>query len=372
MKTRFFALAALFLPALAASAQGVTYLWSTGDTTATIDVTPSVTTTYYVTISNGVTSCVDSVTVMVSTPLVLDLGPDTLGFCGVDSALLSAPSGFSTYSWSTGATTQDIYVRETGWYGLTVTDASGCSANDSVLVSILPSMLLQGDTTICAGETVSLSVGGGSLFRCGDPITDVDGNVYRTVQIGDQCWMKDNLATETYNDGSAIPTGLSNSAWQATTSGAFAVYDDDPANKALYGLLYNWYAVDDPRGICPDGWHVPTDDEWNSLISFIDSSACGGCTGASHSLTGGIAMKASAADAASWDGSNTTGFSGLPSGDREVDGGYRNLSTGGYWWSSTGPTITSSWLRVLYTGSDAVTRTNANQKNGLSARCLID
>jgi hypothetical protein len=95
MKTRIFALAALFLPALAGSAQGVTFLWSTGETTPTINVTPSVTTTYYVTISNGIVSCTDSVTVTVNTPPVPDLGADTLGFCGVDSALISAPAGFA-------------------------------------------------------------------------------------------------------------------------------------------------------------------------------------------------------------------------------------------------------------------------------------
>ncbi len=370
MKARFFALAALFLPALAASAQGLTYLWSTGDTTATIDVTPSVTTTYYVTISNGVTSCVDSVTVMVSTPLVLDLGPDTLGFCGVDSALLSAPPGFSTYSWSTGATTQDIYVRETGWYGLTVTDASGCSANDSVLVSILPSTLLQGDTTICAGETVSLRVSGGSLFRCGDPIADVDGNVYRTVQIGDQCWMKDNLATETYNDGSAIPTGLSNSAWQATTSGAFAVYADDPVNKGTYGLLYNWYAVADARSICPAAWHVPTDGEWTVLTDHLGGEPI---SGGAMKTTGTLGAGTGLWQAPNTGATNSSGFSGLPGGYRYYFyGNYSNLGGYGAWWSATEYSPGNAWYRRVVNGDTSVGRNDGNKRDGYSVRCVRD
>ncbi|SVE04386.1 uncharacterized protein METZ01_LOCUS457240, partial [marine metagenome] len=102
-------------------------------------------------------------------------------------------------------------------------------------------------------------------------VTDIDGNVYETVQIGDQLWMKENLKVTHYNDGGAIPTGLDNDAWANTTEGAYAAYDDDPSNAETYGNLYNWYAVD--TGIlAPDGWHVPTDDEIKVLEMALGMS----------------------------------------------------------------------------------------------------
>ena len=355
--------------ALGSAALGLTYLWSTGDTTATIDVTPSVTTTYYVTISNGIVSCTDSLVVTVNTPPVLDLGADTLGFCGVDSALISAPAGFASYLWSTGATTPDVYVREDGWYALTVTDAAGCTARDSVLVSILRASLQQGDTTICAGEPLTLTVGGASVFRCGDPITDVEGNVYRTVEIGDQCWMQDNLATETYGDGSAIPTGLSNSAWSSTTSGAFAVYADNPANKGTYGLLYNWYAVADPRSICPAGWHVPTDAEWTQLTDHLGgTSVAGGQMKTTGTLESGTGLWF----APNTDATNSSGFSGLPGGFRVIDGNFYGQGSFGYWWSSSESSSLAAWSRLLNVNLGNALRNDTSKQLGFSVSCLRD
>jgi len=103
----------------------------------------------------------------------------------------------------------------------------------------------------------NFTVGSGS--SCPATVTDIDGNVYLTIPIGSQCWTAENLKMERYRNGDAIPTGLSDGAWSSTTSGAFAVYNNVTANKATYGLLYNWYAVNDSRGLCPTGWHEPTD-----------------------------------------------------------------------------------------------------------------
>jgi uncharacterized protein (TIGR02145 family) len=303
---------------------------------------------------------------------VLDLGADTLGFCGVDSALISAPAGFASYLWSTGATTPDVYVSEDGWYALTVTDAAGCTARDSVLVSILRASLQQGDTTICAGEPLTLSVGGGSLFRnCGDPITDVEGNVYRTVEIGDQCWMQDNLTTETYGDGSAIPTGLSDAAWSSTTSGAFAVYADNPANKGTYGLLYNWYAVADPRSICPAGWHVPTDGEWTELTDHLGGEPI---AGGPMKTTGTLGAGTGLWTAPNTGATNSSGFSGLPGGYRSSysDGPYGLLGLNGYWWSATESTTDYAWFRRLGYDYSSVFRLANHKDYGFSVRCVRD
>ena len=98
---------------------------------------------------------------------------------------------------------------------------------------------------------------------------DIDGNEYQAVQIGEQLWMKQNLKVTKYNDGSEIPTGLNNATWSSTEEGAYAVYDDDLANAEVYGNLYNWYAVDDSRGVCPQGYHVPKIEEYIILSNYL-------------------------------------------------------------------------------------------------------
>jgi len=169
---------------------------------------------------------------------------------------------------------------------------------------------------------------GNQVSKCGDcpaTVTDVDGNVYNTVSIGTQCWMKENLKTTRYRDSSAIPTGLSDSVWRKTTTGAYAIYDNDPANNTLYGKLYNWYAVADSRNLCPTGWHVPSDAEWTSLVNFL-----GGETEA------GGKMKATTGWAPpNTDATNSSGFSGLPGGFRGDDGSFNFIGVNGDWWSSS-------------------------------------
>ena len=107
-------------------------------------------------------------------------------------------------------------------------------------------------------------------------ITDIDGNVYETVEIGDQMWMKENLKVTHYNDGTEIPTGYSNSEWRLLSTPAYAVYNDNESNSDSYGNLYNWFAVDDARGVCPDGWHVPTDDEYTELTDYLGGQSVAG------------------------------------------------------------------------------------------------
>jgi uncharacterized protein (TIGR02145 family) len=217
--------------------------------------------------------------------------------------------------------------------------------------------------------TISKIEGGASDFRCGDPITDVDGNVYNTVQIGGQCWMQDNLATETYGDGSAIPTGLSNGAWSSTTSGAFAVHANNPANKGTYGLLYNWYAVADPRSICPAGWHVPTDGEWTELTDHLGGA---GLAGGPMKATGTLGAGTGLWNAPNTGATNTSGFSGLPGGYRTF-GGYNDLlGNYGYWWSATESSTNDALLRLLDTDDALVGRFGFYKEYGLSVRCVRD
>jgi gliding motility-associated-like protein len=133
------------------------YLWSTGDTTPTINVTPSVTTKYWVRVSNGSHFCTDTVTVTVNNPPANLIAQDTIKACG-DSVLVSATSGLASYSWSNGKTTASFFAKSTGWYKVTATNSAGCPGTDSVFVSIIKANILNNDTAICAGQSVKLSV----------------------------------------------------------------------------------------------------------------------------------------------------------------------------------------------------------------------
>ncbi len=211
-------------------------------------------------------------------------------------------------------------------------------------------------------------------------ITDIDGNIYNTVQIGTQCWMKENLKTTTYQNGTPIPNVTGTFAWQALTSGAYVWFDNDISWKDLYGALYNWYATVDANGICPTGWHVPTNNEWTSLTDFIggtgsphgnelkscrqvNSSLGGGCNTTEHPRWN--------EDNYDW-GTDDYGFSGLPGGYRFSDGSFDNVGYGSVWWSSTADTSSLAWYRYLYYYNGYMGVYHYDKHSGFSVRCLRD
>ena len=196
-------------------------------------------------------------------------------------------------------------------------------------------------------------------------VTDIDGNIYNTVTIGTQVWMSENLKTLRYKNGDSIPNVLGNIDWQDLSTGAWSVYDHDESNNTVYGNLYNWYAVADGRGICPDNWHVPTDDDWVTLNIYLGGSF----------LSGGGKMKA--VGTTYWDNPNSgatndSGFSALPGGYRNVDGNFDLLRLHSYFWCGPPPeaTPTNGWFRLLDNASDNVGRSNASKRFGFSVRCL--
>jgi uncharacterized protein (TIGR02145 family) len=204
--------------------------------------------------------------------------------------------------------------------------------------------------------------------RCpGTPsVTDIDGNVYNTVQIGNQCWTQSNLKVSKYRNGDNILTGLSDGQWSSTTSGAYAIYNNDPVNDGLYGKLYNWYAVDDSRGLCPTGWHVPSDAEWTTLTTFLGgASAAGGAmkSTATQPTPGGWLAPNTGA-------TNSSGFTGLPGGSRDSGGGFYSLGNGGGWWSSSDAGSGSAWTRLLDFNDALAFRYNGTPRGGFSVRCL--
>jgi uncharacterized protein (TIGR02145 family) len=196
----------------------------------------------------------------------------------------------------------------------------------------------------------------------GETVTDIDGNVYNTVTIGTQIWMKENLKTTRYRDGTAVPNITDNTTWFGLTSGAYSWYNNDMATyKASYGALYNFYATVDNRYLCPSGWHIPTNAEWTTLTSYL-----GGTTLAAGKLKEtGTAHWSSPNSGAT----NESGFTALPGGWR-ANNWYMNLGGNGNWWSSTETSSTESYNRGIDYSSIIVTWGIAQKQNGYSVRCL--
>jgi len=214
----------------------------------------------------------------------------------------------------------------------------------------------------------------------GDPCANqstvtFDGYTYELVAIVDQCWFAENLRTEHYANGDAIPGELSNSEWQNnTTEGAQAIYSNDASNLADYGRLYNGYAVDDARGLCPSGWHVPTDGEYMILEMTLGMSESQANSTGWRGTDQGTQMKSSPSDDPSWDGTNTSGFSALAGGNRFSHGDFYDEGYFGYFWSSSpNECCPNAWLRALSSGLTEVYRhNNYSRRFGFSVRCVRD
>ncbi|MFM1745539.1 MAG: hypothetical protein RLZZ630_1476 [Bacteroidota bacterium] len=210
----------------------------------------------------------------------------------------------------------------------------------------------------------------------GDSIAaDIDGHVYHVVSIGGQCWLKENLRTTRYRNGDSILTGLTKSEWRSTTSGAWVHYGFDTAMDSVYGKLYNYYAVADARGLCPSGWHVPAQSEWEALETHLagTSVSVGGAlkdTGTIQSTTGYWSTPNLGA-------TNSSGFTALPGGTRL---GYDTTSVlpfaskslTGYWWSSSSTNTVNAHVFFLGHSVDAIGAFDYEKANGFSVRCVKD
>ena len=204
-------------------------------------------------------------------------------------------------------------------------------------------------------------------------VNDIDGNVYNTVTIGTQIWMKENLKVSKYRNGNSIPTGMTDAVWTSTSTGAYAVYNNDPAFNSAYGKLYNWYAVTDSRGLCPVGWHVPTDQEWFTLESFLDPTINNPQVEGWRGTDGGGKMKSASTLWSSPNSgvSNSSGFSALPGGFRDISM-YNNLNITGVWWTSTVKLDNDCWYRGLRFDYSQVDRKYYSKNGGFSIRCIKD
>ncbi len=210
----------------------------------------------------------------------------------------------------------------------------------------------------------------------GEPVKPPQNDVGETVTIGKQIWMLKNLDVTTYRNGEPIPQVTDSVQWSKLTTGAWCYYNNDPATGAVFGKLYNWYAVNDPRGLAPTGWHVPTDSEWKALeihLGMTQSQA-----DSSGSFRGsGEGGKLKETGTVHWISPNTgatnySGFKALPGGYRYDLGIFYDIRNLGDWWTSTEFSTTVAWHRVLYYNSAQIYRYVNFKTNGCSVRCLKD
>jgi uncharacterized protein (TIGR02145 family)/uncharacterized repeat protein (TIGR02543 family) len=267
----------------------------------------------------------------------------------------------------------------TGWEFVNWTDDNGIVSETPDFTYTMPAA----DITLTA-NFVEEQVG----FTCGtSTVTDVDGNVYNTVLIGDQCWVKENLKTTKYHSGTPIEyPGTDNGAWGNNTTGAYAWYDNDISWKDSYGALYNWHAVNNADGLCPAGWHVASDTELTQLVDYVVAqgypnvwnipNGAGNALKSCRQVNSPYGWDCNTTEHPRWDSHNTHngfdafGFSGLPGGLRNNTGGFQNIGSSFRLWSSTESSTTHAHIRDLSLFSNLVSRTTNFKSIGVPVRCI--
>lgn len=214
----------------------------------------------------------------------------------------------------------------------------------------------------------SNGTGYGSIrsFTTREGVTDIDGNGYNIVTIGSQIWMVENLKTTTFNDGNKIPWVTNDVKWRKLVTPGYTWYlNDSSTYRNPYGAYYNWYTVNTSK-LCPEGWHVPTDKDWDILTDYLSGLEVAG---------GKLKEKGTV----HWEGPNTgasnlTGFTAFPGGQRDWSGLFAFIGKYGYWWSTQEVTVfpDNAWVRAMYYDNTRFDRPGFSKKTGLGVRCLKD
>ena len=217
----------------------------------------------------------------------------------------------------------------------------------------------------------------------------------QTVTIGNQTWTTKNLDIATFRNGDAIPQAKTNEEWKAAGENklpAWCYYENNTANGTKYGKLYNWYAVVDTRGLAPAGWHVPTDEEWTVLSTFLggedvagkkmkstsgwNSYDCKKCNGGSaefkKTFSACKGTQSNSSEPFSGNGTNSSGFTGLPGGYRNYYGNFSSVGDYGNWWSASEYDDSSAWYRELVNNYSNLYRDGYYKHFGISVRCVKD
>ncbi len=208
-----------------------------------------------------------------------------------------------------------------------------------------------------------------SLTRLQDPIgsdevIDIDGNRYLTVTVGTQIWMRENLRTSRYQNGDSIPEIILYSDWAASSNGAWCWYDNSHFNDTPYGKLYNWYAIEDSRNLCPVGWHLPVNSELTTLSDFFGGAVVAGGKLKEIGLAHWNAPNAAA--------SNRGGITDLPGGYRHSDGTFHGIGIYSDWWTKTVHSTDSAWYHETYHDDQNVNIYATEKVYGFSVRCIKD
>ena len=212
-------------------------------------------------------------------------------------------------------------------------------------------------------------------------ILDIDGNIYGIITIGNQLWFAQNLKVTRYRNGDEISTNYDDFEWQYFSTEAYAVYDDNESNADTYGYLYNWYAVDDSRGVCPEGWHVPADDEFKQLEIYLGMSQAEADASGYRGTNEGGKLKESGhehweyySDETTEGATNESGFTALPGSYRHPGGGYYSIGSSGYFWSSTGlgSGDIAAYARKLFYEGSGIYMAGHMINSGYSVRCVKD
>jgi uncharacterized protein (TIGR02145 family) len=196
-------------------------------------------------------------------------------------------------------------------------------------------------------------------------VSDIDGNSYHTVTIGTQVWMVENLRVSHYRDSTAIPCVSDNEEWSFLTSGAYCFPAlDSLVYRDSYGLLYNFHAVDDSRGLGPEGWHVPTAEEWRHLIDYLGGVQV---AGGKMKQTGSGIWRISVPGT-----TNESGFSAMPAGGRGRFGSAGEVGYYATWWASTSHDSIFAWHWGLYPDKNSIRSNPGRKSSGFSVRCIKD
>jgi uncharacterized protein (TIGR02145 family) len=196
---------------------------------------------------------------------------------------------------------------------------------------------------------------------------DIDGNVYGTLKICFINWTVENLKTSHYRNGDLIPQVQDNTQWENLTTGAWSWYKNDSINYSSYGKLYNWYAINDSRGLAPSGWEVPTEDDWNQLTSCLGGEYVAGA----KMKTRGTIQELNGL----WDAPNVilepySNFNGLPGGYRDISGHFIGMGSYNYWWSSTAANSTMARMRVVINFLGNINKGSFGPNYGFYVRCV--
>jgi len=181
------------------------------------------------------------------------------------------------------------------------------------------------------------------------------------IIVKDNIWMSKNLSVITYSNGDTIPEVKSDSIWSHLETGAWCYYKNDSSNNSLYGKLYNWYAVNDKRGLAPKGYHIPTDKEWEDLCVFFGGDRIAGKK-----------MKSKLSWINNSNNTNSVGFNGLAGGYRFLDGSFFHQGNTSFWWSSTEAYPSSSWYRAIDAKFDFLISFDGDKRNGFYVRLVKD